>query len=342
VAGLVGGVVVLVSVPLGHLIGWLAAACSSWILEVAHYSASLEAASLVWHFAWQLLLVVVPLAGWLIVRISARPVVFVGLALGLLLAIWRPPHTGWPPPGWIMVACDIGQGDATVLDAGRGAAVVIDAGPDPATVDRCLERLGIYRVRLMVFTHAHADHIDGWPGVSRGRQVDQIAVGPTGGPGSSGIPRHLAVPGDAFTIGGITAQVLWPPPTISIAGASSNGSTMNDASVVLEVQIRGVRLFLPGDIEREAQDQLHRTNPDLQSDVMKMSHHGSASQSSALFDAVGARIATISVGAGNDYGHPAAAALAMLRDHGMQWWRTDTDGDIAIVQRGGRILVVTQ
>lgn len=241
-----------------------------------------------------------------------------------------------------MVACSVGQGDATVLDAGQGDAVVIDAGPDPTAVDRCLDRLGVHRVRLMVFTHAHADHVDGWPGVRDGRQVDQIAVGPTGGPDDDSIPQHATTPGETFTVGLITAEVLWPPSTGPIKAAGAEGSAANNASVVVLAQVRGTRLMLTGDIEPAAQDDLLRDHPDLAADVLKMPHHGSARQSPRFFEAVGARLATISAGEGNDYGHPAAAALSLLRERGMRWWRTDTEGDIAIVERDGRLTVVTR
>jgi competence protein ComEC len=241
-----------------------------------------------------------------------------------------------------MVACDVGQGDATVLDAGGGSAIVIDTGPESATVDRCLDRLGVDRVRLMVFSHAHADHVDGWPGVRNGRRVDQIAVGPTGGPDDASIPRHLVTPGESFSVAGVTAEVLWPPASGPIRVGDAEGSQANNASIVLAVQVRGARLILTGDIEPDAQDDLLRQHPDLAADVIKVPHHGSARQSPEFFDAVGARIATISAGAGNDYGHPAAAALNLLRERGVRWWRTDTDGDIAIVEREGRLLVVTR
>jgi competence protein ComEC len=104
----------------------------------------------------------------------------------------------------------------------------------------------------------------------------------------------------------------------------------------------GVRILLPGDIEPEAQTRLMLQHPDLAAEVLKMPHHGSARQSEAFLDAVGARIVTVSAGVDNDYGHPAATALAMLRERGAQWWRTDTDGDIAITLRDGRLLVVTR
>jgi competence protein ComEC len=342
VAGLLGGLVALISVPLSHVAGIAAGACASWILTVGHRAAAVDAASLEWRSPWQWLLVIVPLVTAAILTISARPVLFIGLSLGLLVAVWRPPETGWPPDGWVMVACDVGQGDATVLAAGDGSAVVVDAGPDPTSVDRCLDRLHVHRVRLMVFTHAHADHIDGWPGVLDGRRVDQIAVGPTGGPGTASIPRHVATPGESFTVGDVTAQVLWPMASGPVRVTGAEGSTANNASVVLAAQVRGARVMLAGDIEPDAQDELLREHPDLAADVLKMPHHGSARQSKKFFDAVGARLATISAGEGNDYGHPAAAALSLLRDQGMRWWRTDTDGDIAIVERNGHLLVVTR
>jgi competence protein ComEC len=83
-------------------------------------------------------------------------------------------------------------------------------------------------------------------------------------------------------------------------------------------------------------------HPDVAADVLKMPHHGSGQQSPAFFDAVGAKIATISCGQDNDYGHPAAAALQLLREHHVAWWRTDTDGDVAVVVRDGRLAVVTR
>ncbi len=336
VAGLLGGLLAVLSAPIGQVFGFVAAATASWILEVGHRAASLEAASLTWRAPWQLLIVIVPVAAWAIVRISARPVLFGGIALGLLIAIWRPPHPGWPPAGWVMVTCDVGQGDATVLNAGDGSAVVVDAGPDSATIDRCLDRLDVRRIRLMVFTHGHADHIDGWRGVVRGRKVDQVAVGPTGGPGAS---PHVAVRGETFAVGAISAEVLWPPKSEPLP--VTDGSSANNASVVLAVRIRGVRILLTGDIEPEAQARLLLQHPELSAEVMKMPHHGSAKQSEAFLDAVGAAIVTVSAGDDNDYGHPAATALAMLRARGAQWWRTDTDGDIAVVLRDGRLLVVT-
>ena len=71
-------------------------------------------------------------------------------------------------------ACDVGQGDALALAVGPRSAIVVDAGPDPQAVDRCLDRLGVEQVPLLVLTHFHADHVDGIDGVLDGRSVGAI------------------------------------------------------------------------------------------------------------------------------------------------------------------------
>src|SRR5690606_6959494 len=81
---------------------------------------------------------------------------------------------GWPPAGWVVVACAVGQGDTVVLSVAPGRAVIVDAGPEPAAADRCLRRLGITTVPLLVVTHFHADHVAGLPGVFRGREVGTV------------------------------------------------------------------------------------------------------------------------------------------------------------------------
>jgi competence protein ComEC len=219
-----------------------------------------------------------------------------------------------------MVSCDVGQGDATVVAAGVGSAMLVDVGPEPAPVDRCLDRLHVRHLPVVAITHAHADHIGGWNGVVSGRDVGPVLVGPSGGPRSES--SRPIVAGERFAVGRLRVEVLWP-----LAGEpapdSEDGSAMNDVSLVLRVTVPGshpLRLLLTGDVEPDAQEALLRFHPDLAADVVKMPHHGSGRQSSAFFDAVGARVATISAGKDNDYGHPAAAALRLLGEHHIPWW----------------------
>src|SRR5690606_20888448 len=149
----------------------------------------------------------------------------------LMAAIVRPPQTGWPPAGTVLVACDVGQGDASVVPTAPGEAIVVDVGMEPAAVDRCLRRLGVDRIRLLVFSHADADHVAGWRGAIRGRSVDEVVVGPSGGPQLPGAVRTTASAGQQRHIGDVLIETLWPPPRLS------DPADRNDASVVQRMTV---------------------------------------------------------------------------------------------------------
>jgi competence protein ComEC len=335
VAGLVGGLVDLVSGPLALLPGAAAVFFAEGILAVAHHSARLAGASAPWHGPGWLLACVVIAVAFTLWRFANRPHVVVGIAIGVSLGLVRPPQVGWPPQGWVMVACDVGQGDATVINTGGRSALLVDAGPDPLAVDICLKRLHVRRLVGVIITHAHADHVDGWTGAVRGRQVGLIVDGPSGGGG------RLVAALDRLDAGGVHARVLWPP-RVSRRPDPDDGTAMNNSSVVVMLRVRGLRLLLAGDIETEAQEQIVASGVPLAADVLKFPHHGSGRQSPRFLSAVGARIATISVGEGNDYGHPSPLALRMLNSVGTDWRRTDLDGDIAIAVQHGRLVVATR
>lgn len=146
-----------VAVALAAAAGWF----TWWIAAVARAGSALPGAQADWPGGWRggvLLAGAGALAVLLIRRLSHRPWAAAVCAVVLLCAVVRPaPLTrvlsGWPPPGWALVICDVGQGDAVVLAAGPGSAVVVDTGPDPEAVDRCLRELGITRVPMVVLTH---------------------------------------------------------------------------------------------------------------------------------------------------------------------------------------------
>jgi competence protein ComEC len=341
VLGLLAGLVELVAPPVAAVLGWAAACSAGWIVVVAGRAAALPGASLAWDRPWWLLLVLVPVVlrwGW---RAAPHPVVVLGVALGLAVATVRPPSPGWPPPGWVMVACDVGQGDATVLRAGPGEAVVVDAGLEPVDVDRCLRALRVQRVAALVLTHGDADHVGGRAGVVAGRQVDVLLLGRPD-VRVPGVPQRLLGRGDRFVVGDVTADVLWPRPLPSGRTTSPSGEDTNAASLVLRVSVRGVVLLLTGDVGEAVQERIARSGSDLRADVLKVAHHGSADTSWRFTEAVSPRVATVSVGADNDYGHPTATALRMLRDVGAATHRTDLEGDVAVVLREGRLSVATR
>ncbi|MFC7493514.1 MULTISPECIES: ComEC/Rec2 family competence protein [unclassified Nocardioides] len=355
VLGLGGGLVGLLWPAGGRLLGTLAGWCVSWIILVAGRAAALPVAAVDWGSGalalavLTVLVVVIALAGPVLLR---HPVTGVGccLLLALVVAV-RPPTPGWPPSGWVLVACDVGQGDALVLNAGDGAAVVVDAGPEATSVDRCLERLGVGSVPLVVLTHFHADHVDGLTGVLDGRPVGAIVttglLDPPEGvrqveqaAADAGLVPQATFDGAITAVGDVSLQVLWPPADAPTTGPG-DGSTANDASVVLLAQVGGVRILLTGDVEPDGQAQLARALPGLRIDVLKVPHHGSRYQDEDWLLSLGARVAVVSVGADNDYGHPAPDALEPLEAAGARVLRTDQDGDAAVVADGGVLATVT-
>lgn len=340
VLGLVAGLLDLVVPSVASVLGTAAAACAGWIVLVAHHAAALPGASLVWPYPWWWLLGVVPVVLWLGRRAASRPAVATGLVLGLALAMLRPPSPGWPPPGWVMVQCDVGQGDATVLRSGQDEAVVVDAGLEPVDVDRCLRGLGVRRIPALVLTHGDADHVGGRSGVAGGRAVGAVLVGRPG-PTVPGVPTRTVSRGDRLVVGDVTADVLWPraQPTTRARRIEVD---RNADSVVLRVVVRGVTLLLTGDVGEEAQEHVLRAGSVVRADVLKVAHHGSADTSWRFTRAVAPRLATVSVGADNDYGHPTGTALRMLRQVGAVVHRTDHEGNVAVVVRDGRLSVVSR
>ncbi len=356
VLGLSAGLVGLVAPVVGRLLGTVASWCVGWIITVATRGAALPTAALDWGSGvvalgvLSVLVLAIALVGPILLR---RPVTGVGCSLLLaLVVVVRPPTPGWPPTDWVLVACDVGQGDALVLNAGPGSAVVVDAGPDRAAVDRCLDRLGVQEVPLVVLTHFHADHVDGLSGVFDGRSVGAVEttglLDPPGGvrevgsvAGSVGLVPAPTPYGETRRVGAVTLQALWPPPDAPTTGPG-DGSTANEASVVLVAEVHGIRILLTGDIEPEGQEVLARSLPGLRVDVLKVPHHGSRYQDEPWLLSLGARVAVVSVGADNDYGHPADATLRPLEEAGTRVLRTDQQGDLAIVTEGDDLATVTR
>ncbi|MGB0102233.1 MAG: ComEC/Rec2 family competence protein [Nocardioides sp.] len=345
VLGLGGGLVGLLWEPAGRLLGTGAGWCVAWIVAVATRGASLPTAAVEWGTsAAALALLTALVVGVALVgpRLVRRPVPGIACCLVMVVAVLvRPPSLGWPPEGWILVACDVGQGDALVVNAGEAGAVVVDAGPDPTAVDRCLDDLEVEQVPLVVLTHFHADHIDGLPGVLAGRDVGAVETTtvlepPAGVADVAAATGSTPVPfGESRQVGAVTLQSVWPPPDATL-------TEPNDASVVLLAEVSGVRLLLTGDVEPEAQGALARLLPGLRADVLKVPHHGSRYQDEDWLVSLGARIALVSVGADNDYGHPSDAAIAPLVAAGTDVGRTDLEGDLAVLVDEGVLSVTSR
>ncbi|MFB7606462.1 ComEC/Rec2 family competence protein [Streptomyces gardneri] len=352
--------------PAAAGVAWVAGWPAGWIAGVARAGGELPGAQLAWPGGWWGGLVLALLTG--LVVLGARRLPYRGWIAGfvaalLLLVAVRPVPltrwaTGWPPPGWVFAMCQVGQGDATVLAAGGDAAVVVDAGPDPAPVDRCLRELGVRRVPLLVLTHFHADHVAGLAGVLRGRSVGAIQTTGLEEPpaqaafvrrtaAAAGVPLVRAGAGEHRRVGVLEWRVVWPPAgpggsVGGVVGGSAGGA--NDASVTLLVRAAGgLSLLLLGDLEPPAQRALLRSGPGLGPvDVLKVAHHGSAHQDPGLIQAVRPRLALVSAGRDNPYGHPSPRTVEALRAGGARVLRTDLDGAVAVVGAGRGLMAVAR
>jgi competence protein ComEC len=285
------------------------------------------------------------------------------VVLGSVLLLRQCTAPGAPSTPWIFAACDVGQGDGLFLALGPGEAVAVDTGPDPAKEDACASRLGITKVPLVILTHFHADHIDGLPGLLKGRSVGAIETTTVDDPPSgaaqvekladaAGIPVTRVKPDEQRAIGPVSWRVLWPQAEhplgrprqdadMSMAedGPGEN-SGPNNSSIVMAVNVRtatsSLRLLLTGDIETPVQQILMADRPQyLAADVLKVPHHGSANQDPAFLAAVRPSVSVISVGLGNPYGHPSPRTVYLAGADGARVLRTDLDGMVLICAPDG-------
>jgi competence protein ComEC len=345
VLGLLAAVVGVLVPFLADALVWGAGWPTRWLVLVAERAADVPDGATGWPAGapGAVLLTGLLLAvGWALWRFRRLRPLAVAALLGLVVLGWpvRQAVRGWPPTGTVAVGCDVGQGDAFVLPTGPGAGLLVDAGPDVGAVDRCLDRLGIDALPLVLISHLDADHVGGLAGALGGRVVGVVATG-TLSPAderarafesrvrAAGGERAVLVPGDRRTVGGVTVEVLAPAP-----GRATAAAEPNDLSLVVRVAVRGLTILFTGDLGSEAEARLAADGTDLRADVLKVPHHGSGDADPGFLAASGARVALISVGADNTYGHPTGRLLTWLAQAGMRVHRTDREGDLALVGKG--------
>jgi len=321
----------------------------SWVAVVAHSLARWPDATVPWPAtpAGALLLAGLTLGVVMLLRHHRFRALFTAALAGVAVVLVpaRVIAPGWPSENWLLIACEVGQGDAMVLSTGEeGTAVVVDVGPEPGLMAACLDRLGIGTIPLLVLTHLHADHIDGLAGAIEGRSVGAIAVGPGRDPAGAwegvvrqATARHIPLveftPGLHWESGQLGLTVLGPKKEFH-----GTDSDPNNDSLVVMAERDSERILLTGDVEVEAQQALLNAKIDLAADVLKVPHHGSARLLDGFVRAVSPRVAVIGVGIDNDYGHPTQRALDLLRLDGIETiLRTDQQGDVAVGVADGRL-----
>ncbi len=251
---------------------------------------------------------------------------------------------------------DVGQGDAILVEGDAGSRMLVDGGPDPDRLLIVLDgQLPAWdrRIDVVVLSHPHEDHVAGLALLLERYRVRTVAeVGMRGpGPGYAafdvaldrlGMDRRRLAAGDRLRLDGTTVDVRWPPPGGVPAEPPDNGTGINNVSAVLDLRFGARRLLLSGDIEEAIDPQLLAAGitEGGRLDLLKVAHHGSRTASTEAFlGALRPRVAVISAGSRNPYGHPTRQALDRLAAVGARVYRTDTDGSVTI-ETDGRALRV--
>jgi len=258
------------------------------------------------------------------------------------VCIWEIPSREQIRPGVLeMTAIDVGQGESLLLVMPDERKLLVDAGGLPFwthsrmdigedVVSTYLWARGISHLDAIALTHAHADHMAGFPAVIANFRPRELwlpvglapaeirALLSSAARFNVNVVYHKA--GDSFPYGGAQVRVLAPDPDFPVRVAHRN-----DESLVMKIIYRQTAVLLEADAERGTERLVASQQPEA--DVLKVAHHGSATSSEPdLLAAVHPRFAVISVGVRNVYKQPRPEVLRRLQQAGVITYRTDTDG----------------
>jgi competence protein ComEC len=341
--GLLAAVVHPVVPDVAALLSWLDGWLAAYLVVCARAVSALPYAQL---STFAVLAVGVTLTAAVVVARRSRRAALLVAVVALVAIAWRAaPEPAVPPPTGLRVTfLDVGQGDATLLQVPRGS-LLVDQGPPEAHVAKQLRRFGIRELSILVLTHPQRDHVGGAADVLSSTRV-RIVLDPrlaASAPEeraaiaeakSAGVPVITARPGLEYRIDGLRVRVLWPD------GPGVPSEDPNLRAVVCLVSYGETDVLLGADAE--SQVLLPLRLPPVE--ILKVSHHGSAdAQLPALLEVLKPRVAVISVGEGNTYGHPTPETLAALAAApGLAVYRTDRDGAVTIDSDGRRLTVAAE
>ncbi len=306
------------------------------------------------------------------VRRSASGRGAVGAAAAMLLAVAlgsmgvRDLARRWNP-NLVVTFLDVGQGDAALVQMPGGATILIDGGgtydgsfdPGAWVVEPFLRARGITRLDAVVLSHPHPDHMGGlhrilnrfpvsrlWTSGDDGHNPDYLLL--LSEARARGIPTPVPVLWEA---GGVVIEPLGPFVTNRAGGdffegiGVPEGTTVNDASLVLRAGFAGRSVLFTGDIEANGEGEIRGrmdVGQTVASDVLKVPHHGSRTSSSLEFlDAVRPGVAVMSLGWRNRFHFPRPEIVKRYRDRGVRVLRTDLNGAVTITIAPDGVLSAT-
>ncbi|NLT96245.1 MAG: DNA internalization-related competence protein ComEC/Rec2 [Clostridia bacterium] len=240
---------------------------------------------------------------------------------------------------------DVGQGDGVVLKTPYNQYVVVDGGPGSTTVSQYLRYKGVNKIALVILSHPDTDHINGLFTVLKEFKVDTILVPPDVEQseelrqlktlarekktriveGRKGVNLRLRP--------GINFQVLAP-------GQDYQGLSVNNASLIINCAYNNLDFLFTGDVDKEILDGLLPLNREIE--VIKIPHHGSrGSFAESFYQGIKPKVAVISAGRENRYGHPHIEVLEGLKAVGAHIYRTDRQGAVIFSSDGEKLWVKT-
>lgn len=237
---------------------------------------------------------------------------------------------------------DVGQADCILLQQGN-ENMLIDAGnnDDEQTIKNYLQSVGVNQFQYVIGTHPHEDHIGSMDYIMNSFKVGKIYF-----PKATATTKTFEnlvnavknkrmqfaepTPGEIFNLGQAKCTILAPN--------NSDYEDLNNYSIVVKVEFGNNSLLLAGDAEDISEKEMMDKGFNLKADVLKVGHHGSDSSTTREFlNAVNPKYAVISVGKGNDYGHPATDIIQKLHAKGINIYRTDESGTVVATSDGTNI-----
>ena len=301
VMGFIAALISPLSPGIAHFLVLLIRPFASAITSIARWSAQVPVLTLSQGVFGSVLILVA-----MAFVIALRKKGLVILVLIVSISLWG---ARFPAMKWQVYICDVGQGDAMVINLKNHRAIVIDVGPDPQLIDRCLQQLDVDVIELLILTHPHADHVAGLSGAEKNRSVNARWYGDVAA-------------GTQARIGEYSIKVLWP---LTLGADDTNPNNNSIAALITSPELS---LFASGDIEPPVQEQLRGKVGKV--DIYKVAHHGSRFQDPVLMRELAPTLAVISTGIENTYGHPAPSTISSLERLHARVLRTDRDGPIAI------------
>lgn len=263
----------------------------------------------------------------------------------------------------IITAIDVGQADALLIETPRRHTFLVDAGgrlergttlagasPAEEVGERIvvpfLIRRGIRRLDAILLSHPHGDHAGGVAPVLRTLGADALADSGQSYPGHAyhealDVAHEHRIPvlepreGTVWrTDDGVTFRFYGP----GIPYLVGTKNDINNNSLVFRLEYEHFSMLFTGDAGAQAEQRILSCGYDLRADILKVGHHGSAySSTPAFLRAIRPRVAIISVGRDNLFGHPSEQTLSALREIGARIYRTDEDGAVTIRSTGNKI-----